>query len=112
MRGVSLCNTGRAGAGLAHLRPYLVEQEREGSDYAWSPWLAYDQAQVGLCELRAGHRAIAAALSAKAHAAFVGQPNVSPFFKHPSELLAQALRRSIPATALQTGGALIRIGAL
>lgn len=95
MRGVSLCNAGRAAAGLTHLRPYLAQREQESSGYALSPWLAYDQAQVGLCELRAGHRAIAATLAAKAHAAFVGQANVSPFFKPPSEALSRALRQSI-----------------
>ncbi len=94
MRGASLCNTGNVAAGLAHLRPYLAEREKNGSDYAFSPWLAYDQAQVGPCELRAGHRTIAATLAAKAKTAFVGQPNVSPFFKHPSEALSRQLRQS------------------
>ena len=94
MRGVSLCNTGQVEAGLSHLRPYLAERERKSADYAFSPWLAYDQAQVGLCELRAGHRAVAAGLAAKANAAFAEQPGVSPFFKQPSGLLTRALRRS------------------
>ena len=65
--------------------------------YAHDTQLAYWRALAGLCALRAGKRQRATQLFELSRAAFVEQPNVSPYYKAPQIQLAAKLGK--PAAA-------------
>jgi eukaryotic-like serine/threonine-protein kinase len=65
--------------------------------YQHHPQLARDRAVAGLCALADGQRQRAMAFAKLAHESFVVQPNVSPYYKRPSERLDRLLGTSTAA---------------
>jgi tetratricopeptide (TPR) repeat protein len=90
LRGEVLCALGRRAEGLPRLERAIGAQEP--LVYAADPSLARARAVTGLCALLAGQRSRAETLAAQAREAFNVQPNVSPYFKAPLQLLEQRLR--------------------
>jgi tetratricopeptide (TPR) repeat protein len=93
LRGEVLCALGHHVEGLALLEATFRAQEKMVS--AHHPELARGEAEAGLCALAAGQRQRARDFAARAHASFVIQPNVSPYFKRPSERLDQLLAQTL-----------------
>jgi serine/threonine protein kinase len=78
--GEALCAVGRRTEGLAALRQQIAFEEG-AAGYPYAPQLARLRSVAGLCALDAGDRPTAVRLGALAHAAFLSQPGVSPFYK-------------------------------
>jgi tetratricopeptide (TPR) repeat protein len=91
--GELLCLSGRRKAGLAEMEAALSQAlVRSGSLFEHNPTFAYMRAATGLCALRSGKRARAMEFAAAARAAFDAQPQVSPYFKEPLQMLERELR--------------------
>jgi hypothetical protein len=95
LRGEILCALGRQAEGLTLLQKSIAP--REGVVYEHMPGLARARAVAGLCAFAAGQRKRAAELAQQAHAAFLVQPGVSPFFKQPSQTLDRLIAGSAGA---------------
>ena len=88
--GVALCGGGDPLHGLSYLTRALGESAKlDESPHA--PWTANLRAEAGLCALAAGQTAMARDLARQAHAAFRAQPDVSPYYKKPSQQLDRML---------------------
>jgi tetratricopeptide (TPR) repeat protein len=98
LRGEALCRAGRVSEALPALRRAVADLE--GST-ASNPWLADARARLGLCELRAGHRAAAVLQARLAREGLQTQPGVSP-----------AYRRALAALDRQLAQPLARLSAL
>ncbi|WP_280151148.1 hypothetical protein [Piscinibacter sp. XHJ-5] len=72
--------------GLRHLEAGIAARVSHGS-YRADPELARARAVAGACALASGDRKSAERLAQAAREAFVEQPDVSPYFKRPSETL-------------------------
>ena len=83
------CKSGSPTQGLQTLEAKI--RANEGMAFAQSPILAYWRAQAGQCALLTGRRDRARAFAARARAAFIAQPGVSPYYKAPLARLEHAL---------------------
>jgi hypothetical protein len=89
LKGGILCATGNAAEGSKVLTDVLKAMEvRVGP---MNPEQARMRAITGQCLLTLGNRAQAVALAKAARAAFVAQPDVSPYFKAPLSSLERVL---------------------
>jgi hypothetical protein len=95
LRGEILCATGHRRQGLARMIK-AIDSFSRSDVYPHSPDLARARAVGGLCALADAQRRLAVELAALAHESFTVQPNVSSYFKRPSEELDRllALRRT------------------
>jgi hypothetical protein len=89
LRGEILCALGRRAEGLALMNASI--EEGRAHSYQHHPELTRARAAAGLCALADGQRKRAEELAAEARASFVVQPDVSPYFKRPSERLDRLL---------------------
>ena len=94
MRGTAECGTRQTRVGLPHLKQALALSDP--SDAPHAPWTALRRVRLGLCALAAGDRALALESARLARAAFVAQPQVSPYFKAPLRQLERALGLRLP----------------
>jgi tetratricopeptide (TPR) repeat protein len=92
VHGAALCALNRPSEGL----PYLMSFEAGNSATGWAidPDLARARALTGLCALKAGDRARAAAYAKLANEALAQQPGLSPYFRQPAEQLNALLRKN------------------
>jgi len=88
--GVALCGVGDPLHGLPYLTRALGESAKL-DESPNAPWTAMLRAETGICALAAGQSALARDLARQAHAAFSAQPDVSPYFKSPSQRLDRLL---------------------
>ena len=88
--GEVLCATGQSRRGLEVLQKRLIASEAN-DDYPYAPWRARLRAVAGLCGAAIGDRALATRYAAQARAAFIAQPDVSPYYKAPLSKLERAL---------------------
>jgi tetratricopeptide (TPR) repeat protein len=88
--GEALCSAGRRGEGLDTLRAGIAARV-EGGIHRDAPDVARARAVVGLCALASGDRRQALDMATLAREAFIAQPDVSPYFKRPSEELDRSL---------------------
>jgi tetratricopeptide (TPR) repeat protein len=88
--GVALCGGGDQLHGLPYLTRALGDSAKlDESHYA--PWTARLRAEAGLCALAVGQVAMARDMARQAHDAFSAQPDVSPYYKAPSQKLDRLL---------------------
>ena len=92
LRGEILCATGHRREGLAQMSK-AIEKRASADYYPYAPDLARARAVAGLCALAEGQRRRAVEFASLAHESFTVQPNVSPYFKRPSEELDRLLAR-------------------
>lgn len=104
--GGALCDTGKARGGLDLLlglqRDLLDHHDMEAQDPV-SPRLAHLRALVGRCALKLGDLRVAKSMATQARAAFVAQPEVSPYFKAPLIALERELGAVRPFAAVAAG---------
>jgi hypothetical protein len=79
IRGEAMCTSGSPAEGLATL--LSVIEFYAPDRYEFDAVIARDRAVAGLCALAMGRAKDARQLATQARAAFVAQPNVSPYFK-------------------------------
>jgi eukaryotic-like serine/threonine-protein kinase len=87
--GEAECAAGRSMEGLPLLLKVIASFEPRVS--ANDPYLARTRAVSGQCALAAGQRKVAVQLAQQAREAFIAQPGVSPYFKHPLAKLESSL---------------------
>jgi serine/threonine-protein kinase len=96
LMGRAQCGSGQPAKGLPRLRRSLdFWAHREGFSPN-HPNVAELRAEVGLCALSAGQRALAIESARQARAAFTAQPGVSPYYKAPLFKLERALGWRLP----------------
>lgn len=100
--GEALCAVGRTTEGLRHLEAGIAARVSHGA-YRADPEVARARAMAGRCALESGDRKSAERLAQAAREAFVEQPDVSPYFKRPSETLDKLLAQSVPPNAAGRG---------
>lgn len=93
LRGEILCELGERKKGLELIDDTLTRQKARF--YEHHPDLARARAIAGLCALADGQRKRAQELAALARASLITQPNVSPYYKHPSERLDRLLAAKV-----------------
>jgi eukaryotic-like serine/threonine-protein kinase len=89
IRGEARCTLGQHRAGLTQLQAAINDYAPRSHPH--HPRLARAWAVAGLCALATGQRPLAQTMAQNANAAFVGQPDVSPYFKQPASHLAALL---------------------
>lgn len=93
LRGEILCQLGEWEKGLRLIEDSV--QRKQAKYYEHHPDLARAHAVAGLCALSDGQRKRAEAFAARAHASFIAQPDVSPYFKDPLEKLDHLLESKV-----------------
>jgi serine/threonine-protein kinase len=91
-RGSALCQTGTWSEGIELLQEAIASDAKRS--YAFSPVLARARALAGLCAMEAGQTLLARQFAAQARDALSMQPDVSSYFKAPSERLDRSLAKN------------------